>query len=393
MAQNLLFFSHSTLGVTSVARFIPDTGQELPIPGEVFSMDLPSASMLSPFSRLQVVKDHPETLPSGNKAFLLQPEDFQKFLAGSLLKGGSVETAKAKSIPTGERTVFDSASVHRAGQSVSRSWAEQFRIYREEQLLAHPGGDSFDLKDPDPRSASPYRPGFWERLGKDIKDSLDNASNFVKDLVWGSEYRYRDERGRIQFGQRKGLLKSAVGFFKNIVCGLSFGRIRTNGDTNPQGVVDRMKYAGGKLLGKALLDDLIFGVSSSARNLLDDAALAAWNLMEVVPDATIGNFPLGQRLVTTLFDNGQVVVDYITDCLPTGDAWMRVHACSLENEKFTPPVLFNLRLPEQYGRDSRWSAVRNTPFRKTIETIGSLLADIGVGMATHYALRTSKGRD
>jgi hypothetical protein len=33
-------------------------------------------------------------------------------------------------------------------------------------------------------------------------------------------------------------------------------------------------------------------------------------------------------------------------------------------------------MPEHYTGDVRWRYVRNTPFRKTIETIGSLLADI-----------------
>lgn len=91
----------------------------------------------------------------------------------------------------------------------------------------------------------------------------------------------------------------------------------------------------------------------------------------IVPDATIGNIPRGRGLVTTMFDNGQVMIDYITDCLPTGDAWMRVHAGQLNNSNITPPVLFNLNLPERYSQDSRWSTVRNTPLRKSIETIGS----------------------
>jgi hypothetical protein len=127
-----------------------------------------------------------------------------------------------------------------------------------------------------------------------------------------------------------------VSFFKNVVSGLSFGQIRAHDDSQPHGIVERVKFAGEKLINKAVFDDLIFGVPSSAINLLDDTALTVWNLMEVVPDATIGTIPEGQKLVTTLFDDGQVVVDYITDCLPPGDAWMRVHACRFENGILLP---------------------------------------------------------
>jgi len=40
------------------------------------------------------------------------------------------------------------------------------------------------------------------------------------------------------------------------------------------------------------------------------------------------------------------------------------------------PILYNLQMPENAKGDARWQYVRNTPFRKTIETIGTLLADI-----------------
>jgi hypothetical protein len=33
-------------------------------------------------------------------------------------------------------------------------------------------------------------------------------------------------------------------------------------------------------------------------------------------------------------------------------------------------------MPEQYSEDARWRYVRNTPFRKSIETVGALLADV-----------------
>jgi hypothetical protein len=32
-------------------------------------------------------------------------------------------------------------------------------------------------------------------------------------------------------------------------------------------------------------------------------------------------------------------------------------------------------MPEHYTGDTRWEYVRNTPYRKSIETVGALLAD------------------
>ena len=36
----------------------------------------------------------------------------------------------------------------------------------------------------------------------------------------------------------------------------------------------------------------------------------------------------------------------------------------------------NLKTPENSAKDSRWNYVRNTPFRKTFETVGAILMDI-----------------
>jgi hypothetical protein len=118
-----------------------------------------------------------------------------------------------------------------------------------------------------------------------------------------------------------------------------------------------------------------------------DLVLAGWNLVEVLPDATIGNLESGRKLTTTLFDNGQVWVEYLTDIVPTGDAWLRVHAPSLQ--EFKLPVVYNLGMPEHFTGDTRWEYIRNTPFRKTIETIGALLADVAIGLSTGQVNLTS----
>ena len=93
-----------------------------------------------------------------------------------------------------------------------------------------------------------------------------------------------------------------------------------------------------------------------------------------MPDATVGNFDSGRKITTTVFDNGQVAVDYLTDILLSGNAWLRVHASGTSGNMGLP-FLYNLKTEERGIVDSRWASVRNTPFRKTIETLGSLLAD------------------
>lgn len=272
------------------------------------------------------------------------------------------------------------------------SWQEQWRLYKEDQLLAHPGGDLVDLEAPNPLESPPSQEGFFERIGKDLRDAAANLVNFFKDLFLGSEYKYVDENQEIRTAQRRGIGATMFEFFKDLASGLSFGFFRPDGEPEPKNILERLSFAWQKLVGEALVDDLVLGLPSSAIHVLDDAALAVWNLLEVVPDATIGNLPGGRELVTTVFDNGQVLIDYITDCLPSGEAWMRVHAFEVNGGELMPPILYNLKLPERYGRDPRWATVRNTPFRKTIETVGSLLADVALAKFTTHGPRTSKRR-
>lgn len=79
--------------------------------------------------------------------------------------------------------------------------------------------------------------------------------------------------------------------------------------------------------------------------------------------------------MATLLQNSLLVVpDYLTDILPFGDAWNRVHSLNLTERK--APVLYHIGREEHTTDDDRWRFVRNTPFRKTVEMIGSLLFDI-----------------
>jgi hypothetical protein len=129
-----------------------------------------------------------------------------------------------------------------------------------------------------------------------------------------------------------------------------------------------------KKIKEAVFGDLVEGVGNSIVHMGEDLLFAGWNMAETIPDATIGNFEAGRKATTALFDNGQVVMDYVTDVFPTGDAWIRVHSADLEKTQF--PFMHNWDQPEINEHDERWKTVRNTKFRKTIETVGSIVSDI-----------------
>jgi hypothetical protein len=248
--------------------------------------------------------------------------------------------------------------------------------YKDDQLLSNPGGDHYDLENRRVDSNPENHDSFWDRIGKDFSDALGNVTNFFGNLFFGAETHYRDENNRIQMAKGQGVLGSIVDFFEDLGSGFSFGLWRPDGEKEPEGFVDRAGFFLSKMK-EAFFGDLVQGVTGSAIRAGENIVLAGWNLVEVVPDATLGNWEEGRKLTTTLFDNGQVVIDYMTDVIPAGEAWLRVHALNLDDlQDPKVPVLYNIQMPERFDGDARWSRVRNTPFRKTIETIGSLLADI-----------------
>ena len=247
--------------------------------------------------------------------------------------------------------------------------------YKDDQLLSNPGGDHYYWKEKKVVSEIKDQDSFLGRIEKDVSDAFSNVKNFFKNLFWGSKIQYRDENNCIREAAQRGVIGSLVDFAKDLLSAFSFGMWDPDQDAGeqPTGFVERMGsfFSGIK---KAVFGDLVQGVSGGVIRMGEDLLLAGWNLVEVVPDATVGNLPGGRELTTAIFDNGQVVIDYLTDILPTGEAWLRVHASDLKDLKV--PILYNISLPEHYKGDVRWQYVRNTPFRKTIETIGSLLADI-----------------
>jgi hypothetical protein len=243
--------------------------------------------------------------------------------------------------------------------------------YKDEQLLRNPGGKHYDL---DKKEIVEHpEESFFGRIKKDLSDSFGNLQNFFGNLFLGAKILYRDQNNQIQEAQRRGLIGTFANFIKDMGSALSFGLWHPDEEKAPQGLMNRLVYSAGKLK-DAIMTDILEGIPSSVNHMGQNLLLAGWNLIEVLPDTAIGNFEEGQKLTSTIFDNGQVVVEYLTDIIPSGDAWLRAHAANLK--EMQPPFIYNLNMPEHYTGDTRWQCVRNTPFRKSIESIGALLADV-----------------
>ena len=258
--------------------------------------------------------------------------------------------------------------------------------YKDDQLLRNPGGDDYDLANKRVVKDQTQDKSWWARVHKDLADSFGNLKNLCSNFLLGAKFCYRTENDEIRESTRRGLVGSMLDFCKNLGSALTFGQWRPDGSSKPEGFWQSLKFFGSHLI-KAFSRDLCDGVCGSVNRMAGDLVLAGWNLVEVLPDATIGSLGPGRKLTTTIFDNGQVLVEYLTDIIPAGEAWLRVHAPSLEEGKF--PIVYNLGMPEHFSGDARWEYVRNTPFRKTIETIGALLADVAIALSTGQINLTS----
>lgn len=244
--------------------------------------------------------------------------------------------------------------------------------YKEDQLLSNPGGDAYHVSENTASIASESSDSFLGNIAKDITDAVANVKNFFQDFFFGAAFHYKKPDGTIAAGRKKGVVGSVIDLVKDLGSALTLGIWRPDGEQAPQGMGERLRFSWKKLQ-EAFSDDLIGGVVAGINNMGEDVLLAGLNLVEAVPDATIGSSKIGRKIVTSLFDNGQVAIDYLTDVMPGGEAWMRVHTFSLEEAKF--PVAYNLKMPEQYQGDLRWQYVRNTPLRKILETLGAGIAD------------------
>ena len=244
--------------------------------------------------------------------------------------------------------------------------------YKDDQLLRNPGGRHYYLDRKEVVEPSRDKQSFFTRIKKDVSGSLGNVRNFISNILIGSKMLYRDQNNQIHETRQRGLLKTTVDFVKDMGSALTLGAWHPGEKAAPQGLWNRLKHSASKLK-DAVLGDLVEGVPTSINHMGQNLVLAGWHLAQVAPDATIGNFGAGQKLTTTIFDNGHVMVEYLTDIIPSGDAWLRVHASNLRH--LQPPILYNLKVPERSTGDTRWQYIRNTPLRKKIESIGALLAD------------------
>jgi hypothetical protein len=115
------------------------------------------------------------------------------------------------------------------------------------------------------------------------------------------------------------------------------------------------------------------GISRSMIYVGEDMILAGLNSIEVIPDATIGNFEVGRKAITSIFDNTQVVLDFATDVIPGGEASRRTRSFKLAKGLKGLPIINNITTDENGAVELNWRYVRNTKFRKVIETVSSLI--------------------
>jgi hypothetical protein len=293
--------------------------------------------------------------------------------------------------PANPRTEAAAAYAKQANPSIRPNQMSGWAKYKDDQLLRNPGGDHYHLEENRVSDDPKDRESFLGRIGKDLADVAGNIRNFFGNLFMGTKVRYRDENDQIKEGTQRGLVGACCDFVRNMGSALTFGFWHPGNEKGPQGLMERISYAGSKLK-EAVLGNLVEGIPQSVNHMGKNIVLAGLNLVQVLPDSTIGNLEEGRNLTTKVFDNGQVMVEYLTDIIPTGDAWFRVHASSLKD--LEAPVLYNLKMPEYMTGDNRWQYVRNTPFRKTIETVGTLLADIAsIAMAVQTGVSTNREPD
>lgn len=268
----------------------------------------------------------------------------------------------------------DASKVYQMHDKQNIQHLSSWQKYKDDQLLRNPGGDDYIIKadgtvgDDISKSESA-----WDAVKKDAASVWGNIKNFFGNLFCGTDFSYRAEDGTIKQGKTRGLIGSVADCFKSLGKAFTFGAFET--EDPPEGLWGRVKYFFSNIK-KAVFDDLIGGVTGSTVRMAENAAITALNLAEIVPDATIGNFKIGRDATSAIFDNAQVAVSYVADILPGGEGWKRVHSGNYETDNFKLPVLNNITKPEHSNDDTRWSFVRNTTFRKAIETIGSFAADV-----------------
>lgn len=274
-----------------------------------------------------------------------------------------------------ERNTFEVRAVHPdLKKDTSSILKDQFKKYKEDQLLSNPGGDHFNLnKDVDIMDYSADQSKFIVRVGKDLKDVGENFMNIIKDIGTGAPFKYVDEEGDIQEGKKVGFVGAVVNFFKDITSGITLGKYTHGGENTPGNALEATKHFFKKIFVDAIFKDMVVGIPRSTIHVGENAIFMCMNLAEIVPDATIGNFKKGQVVTTEIFDDVQVFVDFVTDVIPMGEAGSRTRAFTFKKGIRGFPVVNNITSPEQGIKDENWRYVRNTPLRKTIESMATLV--------------------
>ena len=254
-------------------------------------------------------------------------------------------------------------------EASSISLKDQFKKYKEDQLLSKPGGDNFTTKNDN----SVVQSKFTKRVGKDLKDAGENFKNIFKDIGTGATIKYVDKDGNIKEGKKVGFAGTIVNFFQDMASGITFGKYTPEGEDAPDNALEATKHFFKKIVVDALFKDAVVGIPRSAIHVGEDAVFACINLAETIPDATIGNCKVGQMVTAEFFDDTQVFIDFVTDVIPTGEAGSRTHAFTFKKGLKGLPVVYNITSPEQGVDDENWKYVRNTPLRKTIESVATFI--------------------
>lgn len=271
-----------------------------------------------------------------------------------------------------ERANFETQTFysHTKTEPPSMSLKDQLKKYKEDQLLSKPGGDNYDLsKDSNVIDYHKDQSKFTLRVGKDLKDAADNFKNMFKDIGAGATIKYVGKDGRIMEAQKVGFAGTLINFFKDIASGITCGKYTPKGEIAPDNALEATKHFFKKIFVDAVFKDVIVGVPRSAIHVGEDAVFTCLNLAETIPDATVGNFKAGREATTEIFDDTQVFVDFVTDVIPTGEAGSRTHAFSFRNGLKGLPIVHNITMPEQGNEGENWKYVRNTPLRKTVESV------------------------
>ena len=275
-----------------------------------------------------------------------------------------------------ERSNFETRSLCPGTKEASSSISlkDQFKKYKEDQLLSKPGGDNYTInKDGNGIDYSIDQSKFTKRVGKDLKDAGENFKNIFKDIGTGATIKYVDKEGHVREAKKTGFASTVINFFKDVASGITCGKYTPKGEVAPENAVEATKHFFKKIFVDAIFKDVVVGVPRSAIHVGEDAVFACINLAETVPDATIGNCKAGQAATTEFFDDTQVFIDFVTDVIPMGEAGSRTHAFTFKKGLKGLPVVYNITSPEQGMDDEKWKYVRNTPLRKTIESVAAFI--------------------